>query len=166
MPAIVIAELSQRDADQFRNALPSDGDIAAGLMAAFVAEEQNLGEGRAWALSPSERIYFIVSLNGAAYLLIGINPSPPNAMNISSFARIIPAPKGRAATCLRAFIEAKLVPMCRDAGKVAIAVHVTTEGGHKVFASLKASPPEGIKRVDSRRGFWTLFLTERTRGWP
>ena len=158
-----ITELSRSDAERLRNALPAD--VATGLKEAFVDEERNLERGRPWALSESERMYFAVSRDGAAYLFIGINPSPPNAINISSFARIVPAPKGHAGMCLKAFIETKLVPMCRETQKEAIAAHATARG-QGVFERLKLSPPRGIKTIQSRGPIWTLFLAERAPSDP
>lgn len=115
---------------------------------AFSTEkERRIGREQLWALPLDARQYFTVSINGIPYLLIGINmkplPDKSDTIAISSFARIVPVPKGLAPNCMRHFIGKTLADFCRENGKRYITARLTDDG-LKVFEKLQAEPPRGV----------------------
>ena len=127
---------------------------------AFHEEAKNTLEGRdnLWALhapekstqqanSSDKRIYYLISIDEIPYLLVGINPTPIQMINLSSFSRIVSEPKGKATVCLTKLIGDKLVPVCRENDKSTIAAMIFTDRGDKVFRQLRQKLPRGIKEI-------------------
>jgi hypothetical protein len=154
-----IKALSQKDADCIMKGLSGEalGDFKLG----FHDESKSIlkGKDHVWALplpeesakqtyNPDNRFYYLISFEGIPYLLVGINPTPIDVINLSSFARIVSQPKGKATVCLRKLIEDKLVPMCREKGKRAIFARIATDRGEKVFHRLRRELPKGIKEIE------------------
>lgn len=122
------------------------GEILKDFKLGFHSEKENVLND-IWALPPHERRYFLILLDQINYLLVGINPTPPNSVNISSFSRIVLEPKGYAAACLKVLIEKYLVPLCRETGKRIISAHIATGRSEKTFKKLKKNLPQGIEKI-------------------
>jgi hypothetical protein len=149
---IVINEISQDDADQIRDSLPRD--LVPGLDEAFQGEKNDAEPARRWAFPNDLRTYLIARVDGVRYLLVGINTQ---YLHISSFARIVAAPRGHAAECMRRVVGDWLVPRLRATGKRATYCRTTTPGGWRVLTALQSNPPAGIKAVTPGTA-WTVYL--------
>lgn len=157
---LAIKKLSQKEAEDLRRVLSEE--VIKMIDEAFKEEERNLPHYGWWALPPDKRIYYLVSLNGIPYLLVGINPNPaPTMIYISSFSRVTQELKGRAPICLGRLIEDKLIPFCREQGKDSIKTRVTTEKGRRVLESLRTNLPRGVAEIRAgRHGVYTIRLAE------
>ncbi len=160
MVELAIKKLSQKEAEGLRRVLSEE--VMKNIEEAFEEEERNLQHYGWWALPPDERIYYLASLNGISYLLVGINPNPtPTTINISSFSRVTQESKGRAPICLGRLIEGKLIPFCREQGKDRIMTRVITEKGRRVLESLRTNLPRGVAEIRAgRHGVYTIRLAE------
>lgn len=132
---------------------------------AFNLEETRAAEGT-WA-QLSERRYFIVSVDGAEYLLIGVNS---RTLDLSSVGRIAPRRAGWAALCVRAFIEGTLIRLCQEGKKDYFCSAPETVAGREMLERL--CPPKGVARVEpgggSADGFkvaWTFHLVDPPAAW-
>jgi hypothetical protein len=150
--------LSQKNADNIMKEL--SGESIDNFKLGFHEEKENIltGKDHIWALPPDKRIYYLISLNGNHYLLVGINPTPFGIINLSSFARIVSQPKGEAPNCLRKLIEDKLVPLCRKNGKKFISTRIATDRGEKVFRCLQKEKPTGIREIKINNSACCLIL--------
>lgn len=166
-----IKELSQKDADCIMKGL--SGEPLEDFKLGFHDESKNIlkGKDHVWALplpeesakqtyNPDKRIYYLISFEGIPYLLVGINPTPIGLINLSSFARIVTQPKGKATDCLRIVIQDKMVPMCRENGKGIIVARIATDRGEKVFHQLRRKLPKGIKEIEITNSTCHLILCE------
>lgn len=153
---ITIKKLRQEEADSIMKGL--SGEPLENFKKGFHVEEENLSKGHTWALPPpgvqsgtsenaNRRIYYLVALNEVSYLLIGINPTPPNSILLSSFARINTRQGKMAGQSLKKFIEDILIPMCRETGKTAIAARIASDRADKVFRHLQRALPRGIRAI-------------------
>ena len=155
---MTVKKLSQEDADRIMKGLSEK--LLEDFKRGFHDEAKNIlnGKDHVWALplpeeavpqsyNPDKRIYYLILFEKIPYLLVGINPTPIDVMNLSSFARIVSQPKGKATICLRKLIEDKLVPMCREKGKRAIFATIATDRSEKVFHRLRRELPKGIKEI-------------------
>ena len=154
MYEVTVHELSQRDADNVRKA--SSDEILRNLMKAFSEEETGLNRDGAWALPPDKRRYYMLSLKGLIrrrlrrvnYLLVGVNPqATPRSIVISSFAKVAHELKRQGAVCLRKLVEEKLVPLCQEMGKEAIATGPTNDRARDVLEKLREGLPTGIREI-------------------
>lgn len=134
---IQIKELSQKETDRLIEQL--SGDPLKNFKEGFDVEKEKMR-----ALPLNERTYYLILLKGNPYLFVGIN----SFINISSFARVVLEPKGKAAVCLNQLITEKLVPICNclTPRKNVISSRLK-RGGYKVFQYLQKNLPKGIEKI-------------------
>lgn len=147
---IISSQLSQKDANTLMCNLSAEP--LENFRKAFHSEKENmLMKQRHFALPSHERVYYLITVEGVDYLLVGINPNPYstyNTINISSFAKITTKLKCKAVDCLRELLESELVPMCQTTGKELIVSNADTKGSKTVFKNLKELKIKGIKKIN------------------
>ncbi len=156
MKDVRIQELDQAEADRLRGSL--SGECLRLVQFGFKPEEDRLRGGGGWSHPRDCRVYYLVLLDGTPYLLVGINLSPPHAINISSIARVVIGPPGYALLYLRRLIEETCVPMCHDLKKQFILARAATRDGARLLRWLTAKGLRGVESITFERSFWKAVV--------
>ncbi len=156
-----IDPIKQDDADRcLKKVYSSDKALFKNVEKAFQEERERRNRGeRLWALPPSERSYYIVSINENDTLLAGIDVK---ALNISSFAKVTSDREFKCMGyfCVKKLIEDVLVDQVKNNKTIKTISANTWESpaGTRIFECLAHDLPKGIGSIEQTQVGFALHL--------
>lgn len=165
MPVLpdAIEHLDQVTAQSWMDRIYCDPALQDGFKKVFQEESRT---GGAKALTPEQRLYFLISATRTPELIAGLHST---SNGISSMLKLQPKEKSKTCgrDCIRKLIEEVIVPRCRLIGQPSFSANAyASDDGRRVFRWLAANLPNGVVAVTtSMPGVFQLWLVSPESLW-